>query len=310
MISLCKDAFKEYDLPFECYFNACVDHDEIIHDELEFIWLLEGCVTIECEGKTYTLTPDTVFIIYIHQRHLMRSDGYTLSASFRFKKDYLKKLNLYFERLPFHNRVFTFDELARKYHEVPLIMSKLIALMKSPDSVVNTRYQLIGYYNMYVFDLYSVRLKEKYLDIKKKNYDVYLIRFRKISSYLNTNYAQKITLETLAEIAGISSHRLSHFIKEILGITFQEYLGKIRLEKALYELKNTDHPIREIVKNCGFSDQKYLNAIMKELFHVTAHQYRNIMKDNIHFGIEDFNYPSMINEFSRKLLDIDGDSVS
>lgn len=304
MISVCNDAFKEYDLPFECYFNACVDHDEIVHDELEFIWLLEGHVTIQCEGKSYTLTPDTVFIIYIHQRHAMKSDGYTLSASFRFKKDYLKKLNLYFERLPFHNRVFTFDELAHKYHEVPLIMSKLIELMKSPESVVNTRYQLIGYYNMYVFDLYSVRLKEKYLDIKKKNYDVYLLRFRKISAYMNANYSEKITLEALAEVAGISSHRLSHFIKEILGITFQEYLGKIRLEKAIYELKNTDTPIHEIVKHCGFSDQKYLNATMKDLFHVTAHQYRKIMKDNINFGVKDLNYPSMLAEFSRKLLNI------
>lgn len=33
----CEDAFLEHDLPFECYFNACVDHDEQIHDELEFI---------------------------------------------------------------------------------------------------------------------------------------------------------------------------------------------------------------------------------------------------------------------------------
>jgi AraC-like DNA-binding protein len=297
----CIDVLKAYDLPFECYFNACMEHEEVVHDEIEFIWLLEGKATIWCEGKTYNLLPDTVFIFYVHQKHSMKSEGYAFSASFRFKKDYLKKLNLYFERLPFKNRVFTFDELAYKYPEVPLIMSSLIELMKSPNASVNTRYQLISYYNMYVFDLYSVRLQEKYLDIKKKNYDTYLSRFQEISAYVDAHYSEKITLMNLADLTGISPSRLSHFFKEIVGISFQEYMNKVRLEKAVYALKHTDKSIRDVVASCGFSDQKYLNAVMKEYFHLTAHQYRRIMKEEIHFGVKDFSYPDMLGEFSRKL---------
>ena len=301
MRKYCIDAFKKYDLPFECYFNAYVDHDEETHDELEFIWLFEGNITIECEGTTYELTPDHVFIFYINQKHSMKSDGNTISISFRFKKSYLLSLNLFFDRLPFKNRVFTFDELAQKYHEVPLIMSQLITLMKPTDSIVNTRYRLIGYFNMYLFDLYSVRLKEKYLDIKKKNYDQYLFRFYKINSYIKMHYAEKITLETLSKIVNISTHRLSHFFKEILGISFQEYLKNVRLEKALFELKNSNTSIKDIVKSCGFSDQKYLNAIMKDNFHVTALTYRKIMKDDVQFGVKGFSYPIMLMELTRKL---------
>lgn len=297
----CKDVFEVYNLPFECYFNASMNHEETAHDEIEFVWLLDGEATVWCEGKEYLLLPDTVFIFYVNQRHAMRSEGPTYSASFRFKRKYLEDLNLYFERLPFQNRVFTFDELAHKYHEVPLIMSQLILLMKSGGSTVNIRYKLMGFYNMYVFDLYSVRLQQKYLDIKKKNYDEYLLRFQKISAYVEKHYHEKITLAQLANLTGISPSRLSHFIREILGISFQEYLHKIRLEKAIFALKNTDMPVREIVKASGFSDQKYLNAIMKDLFHLTAHQYRKIMKDEVHFGVEDFSYPDMIHEFSHKL---------
>jgi len=297
----CIDVFKAYDLPFECYFNAGMDHEEVVHDEIEFIWLLEGSATIWCEGETYTLLPDTVFIFYVHQKHAMKSEGDAFSVSFRFKKEYLKKLNLYFERLPFKNRVFDFDELAYKYPEVPLIMSSLIELMKSPDTSVNTRYQLIGYYNMYVFDLYSVRLKEKYLDIKKKKYDAYLSRFQEISAYIDAHYSEKITLKNLADLSGISPSRLSHFIKEIVGISFQEYMNKVRLEKAVYALKHTDKSIRDVVESCGFSDQKYLNAVMKEYFHLTAHKYRKIMKEDIHLGVKDFSYPDILVEFNKKL---------
>lgn len=307
----CIDVFKDHDLPFACYFNADMNHEETTHDEIEFVWLLEGSATIWCEGETYHLLPDTVFIFYVHQRHAMRSEDKTISASFRFRKDYLKSLHLYFERLPFRNRVFSFDELAHKYPEVPLIMHQLIKLMQSPGSSMHTRYQLIGYYNMYVFDLYSVRLKEKYLDIKKKNYDTYLDRLTRISAYVESCYKEKITLEALGKVAGISPSRLSHFIRERLGISFQEYLLKVRLEKALHALKHTELPIRDIVRDCGFSDQKYLNAIMKELFHLTAYQYRKIMKDEIHFGIRDFNYPDMLHEFTKKLHQIrDGEKKS
>lgn len=306
----CKDVFEAYDLPFECYFNASMNHEEVVHDEIEFVWLLEGEATVWCEGKYYTLLPDTVFIFYVNQRHAMKSDGATYSASFRFKKAYLSDLNLYFERLPFKNRVFTFDELAHKYHEVPLIMSQLIELVKSEGPFASIRYKLIGFYNMYVFDLYSVRLQQKYLDIKKKNYDEYLLRFQKISAYIDGHYNEKITLKNLADLTDISPSRLSHFIKEILGISFQEYLHKIRLEKAIFALKNTNLPIRDIVLSCGFSDQKYLNAIMKDLFHMTAHQYRKIMKDEIHFGVEDFSYPDMIEEFTQKLHKIKSPSFT
>lgn len=304
MKQLCTDAFKEYDLPFECYFNACVDHDTISHDELEFIWILEGHITIECEGKKYDVHPDQVFIIYINQKHSMKSHGYVISASFRFKRQYLESLHLYFERLPFKNMVFEFDQLAQKYPEVPLIMSQLITLMESPETSINIRYRLIGYYNMYVYDLYSVRRKEKYLDIKKKNYKVYLARLKAISSYVESHYNEKISLETLANHIHISTFRLSHFIKEILGISFQEYLNTVRLEKAILDLKNTDLPIRVIVKNSGFSDQKYLNATLKQLFHTTAHQYRKIMKSTLKSRVNNMQTFNMQVEFSQKLQKI------
>ncbi len=296
-----KDAFEGHDLPFACFFNTCLDHDEEVHDELEFIWLLEGHVSIFCEGKTYELTSDHVFIIYINQRHHMVSHGDTVSFSFRFKKQHLSQLNLRFEALPFENRVFTFRELSQKYKEVHLIMSELIILMKSPETVIKSRFRLIGYYNMYLFDLYTARLKEKYLDIKTKNYDQYLIRFYTIDAYIQKHYHQKISLKELAQEVNLSTHRVSHFIKDILGISFQEYLNLVRFEKAIEYIKNTERPIRDIVTSCGFSDQKYLNAMMKDRFHLTAHQFKKIMHDDESFGEKSEHYQDMLKEMTQKL---------
>lgn len=297
----CPDVFKNFNLPFKTFFNPCLDHEMERHDEIEFIWLFKGKIEITCENKTYLLSPDHVFIIYIEQNHKIKSLSDTLSIAFRLKKTYIQELHLYFERLPFYNRIFTIDELTQKYHQVPLILSQLIELMKSPAFALKHRHSLMGYYNMYVYDLYSARLKEKYLDVKKKNYDAYLIRFHTINTYVHENYHRKIKLEDLAQVLKISTHRLSHFIKEILGISFQDYLHAIRLEKALEALKTSNKPIASLCKSCGFSDQKYLNALLKEKFHVTALKYRKIMKDHENFGLEGITYADMLGELSDKL---------
>lgn len=268
---------------------------------MEFIWLFEGEVIIECQGKTFTLTPNHVFMFYIGHKHSMKSAGPAVSIAFRLTKDYIRQLNLHFDRIPFVNRIYTFHELAYKYHEVPLIMSQLILLMKTKKFDTNIHYRIIGYYNLYLHDLYSVRLKDRYLDIKKKNYDPYLIRFYTINDYIQKNYHQKITLNELAKLVNISSYRLSHFIREVLGISLQEYITNIRLEKALDLLKNTSLPIQTIVSQCGFSDQKYLNQAIKKRFHITALSYRKIMSDDLHFGISGFSYPKMLDELSTQL---------
>jgi AraC-like DNA-binding protein len=297
----CVDEFGKYDLPFETYFNACVDHEDTMHEDMEFIWLLEGKIRIICEGIAYELISDNVFMVYMNQTHSIKSDGHSISISFRLKKSYTDAMNLYFNKIPFKNRIYSFEELANKYHEVPLIMSQLILLMKSQNPSMIIRYKIIGYYNMYIYDLYSVRLKDRYLDIKKKNYDEYLIRFYKIADYINKNYDKKVSLDTLADLVNISSFRLSHFVKEILGISFQEYLRNVRFEHALEFLRNSDMSIHDIVNHCGFSDAKYLNRLMKEKFHITALKYRKIMKDNENFGIHGYSYPDMLAELSTRL---------
>jgi len=262
-------------------------------------------VTIVCEKKIFELSSDNVFMIYINQAHSIQSTPNSLMFCFRLKKQYILDHHLRFDKLPSPNRIFSFQELAQKYHAVPLIISQIILLLKTQKPNPNIRYKLIGYYNMYIYDLYSVRLKERYLDVKKKNYDIYLIRFHTVIDYINKNFKQPISLNTLANLVQISPYRLSHFIQDRLGISFQEYLQNIRFEYALKELKNTNLPISEIVRNSGFSDPKYLNRLMKKKFHVTALKYRSLMRINENNDIEPFNYPKLLEELSVRLHQID-----
>lgn len=305
MIQTCVDEFEALDLPFKTYISTCIEHEDETHEEMEFIWVIEGKVTIICEKKAYELTSDMVFMIYMNQKHSIKSDNSSLMFSFRLKKNYLLEHHLNFDKIPFKNRIFPFEELAQKYHAVPLIIAQIILLLKTPNPSPNIRYKIIGYYNMYIYDLYSVRMKDRYLDIKKKNYDEYLIRFHTIIEYINQNYHHQITLNTLSGLVNLSPFRLSHFIRDRLGISFQEYLQNIRFEHAIKDLKNTNLPVNTIVKNCGFSDPKYLNDMMKKRFHVTALKYRFIMKNGDISLTNELSNPKLLSELTERLRQID-----
>lgn len=274
MLENCTDVFKNYELPFETYFATCIDHPSDVHEEMELIWLIAGNAIVQCEGKEFYLTNQTIFMIYMNRRHAIKSSEGSIIISYRFKKEHLLKNKLMFQNIPFVHRVYTFQELSNKYHEVPLLISQILKLLISETPSPIIRYKILGYYNLFLYELYNMMQKEKYLDFKKTNYDPYLVRINTLIEYIHDHAHEKISLEMLAEKANISTFRLSHFIKESLGISFSEFLQNTRFEYSLKCLKETDLSIYDVAKSSGFSDVKYLNKMLKDRYNMTALKYR------------------------------------
>lgn len=103
------------------------------------------------------------------------------------------------------------------------------------------------------------------------------IRF--ITSYIENNYSEKITLEELAEKTQYNRTYLSTLFSKILGIKFYDYLTRIRLQNALFDLRRDDITLTEIAINNGFPDLKNFNKKFKEIFHVSASEYRKSVQN-------------------------------
>lgn len=275
------DVFETYNLPFETYFTRGCEQINQVHDEIELVWLLRGNATMVCDNKSFLMTPQTVFMINPFQLHSIKSSDDSMIITYRFKKDYLEQINQEFQGLHFYNQVQPLEALVEKYREVPLLISQLMKLLISRDQSELVRYKIIGYYNMLIYELYTMLLKEKYLDIKKKDVKFHIERLNYIIDYLNKNFLKKVSLEELAALLHISKYRLSHLIKESFGISFREYLFNIRFEYALRLLKDTEFSVIEISRLSGFSDVKYLNKLLKERFKTTALKYRKRFKEQL-----------------------------
>lgn len=92
--------------------------------------------------------------------------------------------------------------------------------------------------------------------------------------FIRTNYAQPLSLDTVAKQIHISSYYLSHLFKDELGITFVEYLTRVRIEEAKQLLKRTALPVNAVAGEVGYDDSSYFCKVFKKVTGTTPHKYR------------------------------------
>jgi len=89
-------------------------------------------------------------------------------------------------------------------------------------------------------------------------------RVLKVKNYINKNYMEEIRLNTLADLAGMSSSAFSRFFKLHTGKNLSDYIIEIRLGFASRALVDTSRSISEISFDCGFNNLSNFNRIFKK----------------------------------------------
>ena len=97
-----------------------------------------------------------------------------------------------------------------------------------------------------------------------------------LKEYLDENYADKITLDMLAERFYINKFYLTRIFKEQFGESVTEYLLQVRITRAKQSLRFTDKPIEEIAHECGMHDANYFSRIFKKVEGVTPGAFRRM----------------------------------
>ena len=109
--------------------------------------------------------------------------------------------------------------------------------------------------------------------------DIKPASFDKMIVYIDEHYEQKIELEDIAKIGGYNVNYTSQFFKRQLGVSFLEYLLRLRLREATVRLANSEDGVAHIASSCGFADIKAFNVAFKKHFHTTPSEYRKQAKE-------------------------------
>lgn len=83
-------------------------------------------------------------------------------------------------------------------------------------------------------------------------------------NFIKSNYQDKISISDLSKKLAYSESMLNRKFKKEVHITFNEYLNRYRINKAIELLKNSDYNITEISYMCGYSSAKYFSRVFKK----------------------------------------------
>ena len=101
----------------------------------------------------------------------------------------------------------------------------------------------------------------------------------KIKRYIEANYVQNITLDSLAELSHLNKYYMVHAFTLHYGCSPIRYLCQTRIKASKELLANTNYSITEVAQYSGFSSQSYFAQCFSKSCGMTASAYRKNCKE-------------------------------
>jgi AraC-like DNA-binding protein/ligand-binding sensor protein len=101
------------------------------------------------------------------------------------------------------------------------------------------------------------------------------LAMRKAEAYIKKNLTKKLTLREIAKVAGLSPPYFSTIFKDEMGENLSRYINRLRVEKSIKMLLETDFSLSDISTECCFQDQSWFSKIFKSFTGISPGKYRN-----------------------------------
>lgn len=95
----------------------------------------------------------------------------------------------------------------------------------------------------------------------------------RILMYLNENFREPLTVETLSEQFGYSRSRFSHLFKANLGYSLPRYLNTLRIRYAAELLLSSDMTVTQIALESGFNNTHTFYTAFRSVFGMTPAEF-------------------------------------
>lgn len=112
------------------------------------------------------------------------------------------------------------------------------------------------------------------VDEERRNQNRQLEKLSYITNYIEKNYREDLTLESVACKFGFSPSYLSRMFQKYAGINYKAYLLELRTDMGYRLLVNTPQSVGEIAMSCGFPDSRSFSKAFRKRYGTTPTEYR------------------------------------
>ncbi len=108
----------------------------------------------------------------------------------------------------------------------------------------------------------------------------------KTDAYINSHMNQKITLNDLAQEAGLSDYYFSRYFKSHTGVSPIEYVTMKKLDYAAALLSRTDRSVSEIADQIGYTLRSFIN-LWTAHYEFSPLKFRKLMNSRMDIQLPD-----------------------
>lgn len=101
------------------------------------------------------------------------------------------------------------------------------------------------------------------------------MRIYAMYDYIHKNYAEKISLNDIANAAFVSKGECCRIFKRVLQLSPFQYLVRYRLKLSVQLLNETDLSIAQIAQRVGFCSSSYYTKCFRKEYGCAPHKYRS-----------------------------------
>ena len=257
--------FRETKTQISFHKSTSPDFPAHIHDDIELIFTKSGRGTAWCDGKKYTLTDNSWFLVFPNQVH-----RYVDCAPGEYIVLIMKPSDLLR-----YNQVFLKGVPGSVLHCFPSGEDDGIAgLLEN----ALREYERDGYSDIiaaYLTALFGKLLP--FFAIEKTGFSQDNVL--KILQYCTTHYKEDLTVESVAEALSISRSCVSHIFSTRISMGFCDYVNSLRLAEAEEILKNQSYSITEAANMSGFPTIRTFNRAFLKRYGTTPSEYRKAIKN-------------------------------
>jgi len=250
-----------------------------LHRDFELDFILDGEAKILSQNHVHSIKPGQLFVLNPHCSHeLLNSEKDTTILCLQIPQNFFKEYFPGFEGIKFESAVpDNADHSLVRKNLLPKAIDLAIHYLAR-----EAQYQLqcAGLLHLLLHQLvcgtpfHPITAEEELTEKRKGK------RLERILEYADQNYMYKIRLSDFAEQEQISLSYLSHFVKDNLNQTFQEYIANLRYNQARKLLLTGEKSILDICLESGFSDPRYLSRAFLQRTGMTPDEFRRKNRGN------------------------------
>lgn len=170
----------------------------------------------------------------------------------------------------FENRIPSDTETARQ-------VSELMNQIRRECMEGEPEYDLMAKAQLLLILGYLGRQYQSALTAPKLQSGLHLKQLEDALNYIDSNLAGELTLEEIAQSAGMSRSYFCAVFKKMNGLSVWDYITKKRIQLAVDYIRRGDHSITQIAMLCGYNTMANFNRSFKMVTHCTPSQYRKNM---------------------------------